>query len=132
VVSTIVTARLHVNCLLLKNEKKKKHFNDVIFRYKPTKDSMWSAGGDIDNSGFVRAKVSTLDELDLNRKDIILLSGAYGAEGELGIVFCERFMEHDAYSMFDGLMDRGNIVVQMVEFFLHPRLDIAQVYRLAL
>jgi TBC1 domain family member 5 len=91
---------------------------DMVFRYKPRKDSMWSAGGDIDHSGFIRAsKLNTLDELDLDRKDIILLSDAYGAEGELGIVLSERFMEHDAYSMFDGLMDGGNGVVQMAEFF---------------
>jgi TBC1 domain family member 5 len=91
---------------------------DMVFSYKPRKDSMWSAGGDIEGSGFVRAsKVNTFDELDLDRKDIILLSDAYGAEGELGIMLSERFMEHDAYSMFDGLMDGGNGVVRMAEFF---------------
>jgi TBC1 domain family member 5 len=90
---------------------------DMVFSCKSRKDSKWSAGGDTD-SGSVRAsKVNTLDELDLDTKDIILLSDAYGAEGELGIVLSERFMEHDAYSMFDGLMDGGDGVVQMAEFF---------------
>ncbi|TVU05082.1 hypothetical protein EJB05_48233 [Eragrostis curvula] len=90
---------------------------DMVFSYKPRKDSKWGAGGDADNGSVRASKVNTLDELDLDTKDIILLSDAYGAEGELGIVLSERFMEHDAYSMFDGLMDGGNGVVRMAEFF---------------
>ncbi|PSR85204.1 TBC1 domain family member protein [Actinidia chinensis var. chinensis] len=62
-------------------------------------------------------KVSNLDELDPRIQDIILLSDAYGAEGELGIVLSEKFMEHDAYSMFDGLMSGAGGTVAMAEFF---------------
>ncbi|GJN15703.1 hypothetical protein PR202_gb02639 [Eleusine coracana subsp. coracana] len=90
---------------------------DMVFSYKPRNDSKWSAGDDTITGSVAASKVNSLDELDLDTKDIILLSDAYGAEGELGIVLSERFMEHDAYSMFDGLMDGGNGVVRMAEFF---------------
>ncbi|PSS01319.1 TBC1 domain family member 5 A like [Actinidia chinensis var. chinensis] len=62
-------------------------------------------------------KVCNLDELDPRIQDTILLSDAYGAEGELGIVLSEKFMEHDAYSMFDGLMSGAGGAVAMAEFF---------------
>lgn len=62
-------------------------------------------------------KVSTLDELDPRIQDVVLLSDAYGAEGELGIVLSEKFMEHDAYCMFDALMSGAGGVVTMAEFF---------------
>ncbi|KAK6152201.1 hypothetical protein DH2020_014836 [Rehmannia glutinosa] len=43
---------------------------------------------------------------------------AYGAEGELGIVLSEKFMEHDAYSMFDALMSGAvNLLVIWDETF---------------
>ncbi|KAL6900768.1 hypothetical protein ACP4OV_005444 [Aristida adscensionis] len=90
---------------------------DMVFSYKPRKDSKWSSGTENGNDSERASKVNTLDELDLDTKEIILLSDAYGAEGELGIVLSERFMEHDAYSMFDGLMDGGSGVVRMAEFF---------------
>ncbi|XP_062191492.1 uncharacterized protein LOC133895290 [Phragmites australis] len=90
---------------------------DMVFSYKPRKDSKWNSGADNENDSERVSKVNTLDELDLDTKEIILLSDAYGAEGELGIVLSERFMEHDAYSMFDGLMDGGSGVVRMAEFF---------------
>ncbi|KAI8571439.1 hypothetical protein RHMOL_Rhmol01G0120500 [Rhododendron molle] len=61
--------------------------------------------------------VRTLDELDPNVQDVVLLSDAYGAEGELGIVLSEKFMEHDAYCMFDALMNGAGGAVTMVEFF---------------
>ncbi|XP_062195381.1 uncharacterized protein LOC133898717 [Phragmites australis] len=90
---------------------------DMVFSYKPRKDSKWNSGADNENDSERASKVNTLDELDLDTKEIILLSDAYGAEGELGIVLSERFMEHDAYSMFDGLMDGGSGRVRMAEFF---------------
>ncbi|XP_058202898.1 uncharacterized protein LOC131317357 [Rhododendron vialii] len=61
--------------------------------------------------------VHTLDELDPNVQDVVLLSDAYGAEGELGIVLSEKFMEHDAYRMFDALMNGAGGAVTMAEFF---------------
>uniref|UniRef100_A0A0E0AXP9 Rab-GAP TBC domain-containing protein n=1 Tax=Oryza glumipatula TaxID=40148 RepID=A0A0E0AXP9_9ORYZ len=90
---------------------------DMVFSYKPRKDPKWSFGADNQNDSERSSKSNTLDELDPDTKEIILLSDAYGAEGELGIVLSERFMEHDAYSMFDGLMDGGSGVVRMAEFF---------------
>jgi len=90
---------------------------DMVFSYKPRKDSKWHSEADNGDDSESASRVNTLDELDLDTKEIISLSDAYGAEGELGIVLSERFMEHDAYSMFDGLMDGGSGVVRMAEFF---------------
>ncbi|CAO2207299.1 unnamed protein product [Urochloa humidicola] len=86
---------------------------DMVFSYKPRKDSKWHYSNDSERA----SKVNNLDELDMDTKEVILLSDAYGAEGELGVVLSERFMEHDAYSIFDGLMDGGRGVVRMAEFF---------------
>ncbi|KAK6944603.1 Rab-GTPase-TBC domain [Dillenia turbinata] len=58
-----------------------------------------------------------LDDLDPEVRTILLLSDAYGAEGELGILLSERFMEHDAYCMFDALMSGANGAVCMADFF---------------
>ncbi|KAJ8471626.1 hypothetical protein OPV22_025969 [Ensete ventricosum] len=61
------------------------------------------------------AKVHSIDELDPETKEILLLSDSYGAEGELGILLSERFLEHDAYSMFDSLMNGACGVVAMAD-----------------
>uniref|UniRef100_A0A1D1YYV6 TBC1 domain family member 5 n=1 Tax=Anthurium amnicola TaxID=1678845 RepID=A0A1D1YYV6_9ARAE len=63
------------------------------------------------------SKVHGWDEHDPETRNIILLSDAYGAEGELGIVLSERFMEHDAYCMFDALMNGAHGVVAVADFF---------------
>ncbi|KAK7281167.1 hypothetical protein RIF29_08908 [Crotalaria pallida] len=60
-------------------------------------------------------KVNSLDELDPEIQTIVLLCDAYGAEGELGIVLSEKFMEHDAYCMFDALLTNGSVA--MADFF---------------
>ncbi|CAL0304757.1 unnamed protein product [Lupinus luteus] len=60
-------------------------------------------------------KVNSLDELDPEIQTIVLLSDAYGAEGELGIVLSEKFVEHDAYCMFDALMCHGSVAT--TDFF---------------
>ncbi|XP_028774084.1 uncharacterized protein LOC114731132 isoform X1 [Neltuma alba] len=62
-------------------------------------------------------KVKNLDELNPEIQTIVLLSDAYGAEGELGTVLSEKFMEHDAYCMFDALMNGTNGSVAMADFF---------------
>ncbi|KAK7303930.1 hypothetical protein RJT34_14851 [Clitoria ternatea] len=62
-------------------------------------------------------KVNSLDELDPEIQTIVLLSDAYGAEGELGVVLSEKFMEHDAYCMFDALMSGAYGSVAMADFF---------------
>ncbi|KAE9602439.1 hypothetical protein Lal_00049735 [Lupinus albus] len=62
-------------------------------------------------------KIKSLDELDPKIRTIVLLSDAYGAEGELGIVLSEKFMEHDAYCMFDALMNGARGSVAMADFF---------------
>ncbi|KAJ0965584.1 hypothetical protein J5N97_026722 [Dioscorea zingiberensis] len=91
---------------------------DMVSNYRFTRAANWVAGLDneVDSLGD-RAKPCSLDELDPDTRDIFLLSDAYGAEGELGIVLSERFMEHDAYCMFDGLMSGGHGVVAMADFF---------------
>ncbi|WVZ18706.1 hypothetical protein V8G54_006028 [Vigna mungo] len=62
-------------------------------------------------------KANSLDELDPEIQTIVLLSDAYGAEGELGIVLSEKFMEHDAYCMFEALMNGAHGSVAMADFF---------------
>ncbi|XVE68252.1 hypothetical protein DITRI_Ditri09bG0053100 [Diplodiscus trichospermus] len=83
------------------------------FDFKKFLDSVEDDIGSQDNS----KKVRNLDELDPEIQTIILLSDAYGAEGELGIVLSEKFMEHDAYCMFDALMSGACCLVAMADFF---------------
>lgn len=64
-------------------------------------------------------KIKSLDELDPEIRSIVMLSDAYGAEGELGIVLSEKFMEHDAYCMFDALMSGSHGCVSMAGFFAY-------------
>ncbi|XP_071742109.1 uncharacterized protein [Rutidosis leptorrhynchoides] len=64
-------------------------------------------------------KVNDINELEPKIQTIISFSDAYGAEGELGIVLSEKFMEHDAYSMFDALMIGDKGAVSMASFFSH-------------
>ncbi|KAK1290544.1 hypothetical protein QJS10_CPB18g00087 [Acorus calamus] len=79
----------------------------------------WVATNEEDDHGFqgCETKVASLDELDPETKDIVLLGDAYGAEGELGIVLSERFMEHDAFCMFDALMNGSRGVVAMADYY---------------
>ncbi|CAN8271120.1 unnamed protein product [Cochlearia groenlandica] len=62
-------------------------------------------------------KVKNLDELDPEVQSIVMLSASYGAESELGVVLSEKFMEHDAYCMFDALMSGVHGCVAMAGFF---------------
>ncbi|XP_020220625.1 uncharacterized protein LOC109803453 [Cajanus cajan] len=62
-------------------------------------------------------KVNSHGELDPEIQTIVLLSDAYGAEGELGAVLSEKFMEHDAFCMFDALMSGAHGSVAMADFF---------------
>ncbi|XP_058113579.1 uncharacterized protein LOC131256645 [Magnolia sinica] len=78
----------------------------------------WAKGRcDENNSESSVAKASSLDDLDPDKRTIVLLNDAYGAEGELGILLSERFMEHDAYCMFDALMSGARGVVAMADYF---------------
>ncbi|KAK8918611.1 hypothetical protein KSP39_PZI021036 [Platanthera zijinensis] len=93
-----------------------KYFNDefdrsdceVVSNRTLKKVKSWDCGSKFTN--FV-------DDLDPDTRDVLLLSDPYGAEGELGIVLSEKFMEHDAYCMFDGLMNGADGVVAMNQFF---------------
>lgn len=89
--------------------------NDLTynFDFKKSPDIMEDENGSHGNV----TKVKSLDELDPEIQTIVLLSDAYGAEGELGIVFSEKFMEHDAYCMFDALMSGARGSVAMADFF---------------
>ncbi|PRQ37183.1 putative Rab-GTPase-TBC domain-containing protein [Rosa chinensis] len=91
------------------------HENDSTYNFdlKNLPDSM----EDEDSLQGDASKVKSLDELDPKIQTIVMLSDAYGAEGELGIVLSEKFMEHDAYCMFDALMSGVNGSVSMAEFF---------------
>ncbi|KAM1519812.1 hypothetical protein ACFX1Z_022574 [Malus domestica] len=91
------------------------HESDLTynFEFKKFPDSTEDENG-LDGTAL---NVKSLDELDPEIQTIVMLSDAYGAEGELGIVFSERFMEHDAYCMFDALMRGAHGSVSMAEFF---------------
>ncbi|KAK9078905.1 hypothetical protein SSX86_002964 [Deinandra increscens subsp. villosa] len=71
-----------------------------------------------DNTGIQKDEIND-NYLDPKIQTIISFSDAYGAEGELGIVLSEKFMEHDAYSMFDALMNGDRGAVAMANFFSH-------------
>ncbi|XP_021815856.1 uncharacterized protein LOC110758334 [Prunus avium] len=91
------------------------HENDLTynFEFKNSPDSMENENGSHGNA----FKLKSLDELDPEIQTIVMLSDAYGAEGELGIILSEKFMEHDAYCMFDALMSGAHGSVSMAEFF---------------
>lgn len=97
------------------------HENDLTynFDFKKFLDSMEDEIGSHGNS----VKVRSVDELDPEIQTIVQLSDAYGAEGELGIVLSEKFMEHDAYCMFDALMVGSQGSVSMADFFAHSHAD---------
>lgn len=97
------------------------HENDLRYNFdlKKVLDSTEDEIGSHGNS----VKVGCLDELDPEIQTIVQLSDAYGAEGELGIVLSEKFMEHDAYCMFDALMGGNHGSVSMADFFAHSHAD---------
>ncbi|KAK4265536.1 hypothetical protein QN277_026576 [Acacia crassicarpa] len=80
------------------------------FRKSPDlEDEIGSHGND--------KKVKNLEELDPMIQNIVLLCDTYGSEGELGIVLSEKFIEHDAYCMFDALLGGAHGLVAMADFF---------------
>lgn len=92
------------------------HDNDLTYNFDFKKFSDTLENGSSQENA---SKVRSINELDPEIQKIILLSDAYGAEGELGIVLSEKFMEHDAYCMFDALMSGVNRSVAMADFFAH-------------
>lgn len=88
-------------------------FPDCNFDFRKFSESMENEIG----SHKSPTKASSQDELDPKIKTIILLCDPYGAEGELGILLSEKFMEHDVYCMFDALMSGSHGVISMAEFF---------------
>ncbi|GER41781.1 Ypt/Rab-GAP domain of gyp1p superfamily protein [Striga asiatica] len=66
-----------------------------------------------------RTQARAPDELDPKTRTLVLLSDSYGAEGELGILASEKFLEHDAYAMFDSLLLGGGGPLAMSDFFVH-------------
>ncbi|KAL6585585.1 hypothetical protein OROMI_002229 [Orobanche minor] len=91
------------------------HENNSTYRFDFKRLS--DASGDDRELQKSSSKASSLTGLDPVTQTIVLLSDAYGAEGELGTVLSEKFMEHDAYSMFDALMSEAHGVVAMSDFF---------------
>lgn len=119
---------LHVDVQRLSEVRKLygHHFNDKfddmsfpesnhVGNYKSLKPAVEIEDGN--NLPESAVKVSSLDELDPEIQSIVLLTDAYGAEGELGILLSERFVEHDAYCMFDALMGGACGAVAMAEYF---------------
>ncbi|KAF5191545.1 Tbc1 domain family member [Thalictrum thalictroides] len=119
---------LHVDVQRLSEVRKvyEHHFNDkfddmsfpesdLVCNYKSLK--LATEIEDANTSQETAAKASSLIDLDPEIHSIVLLTDAYGAEGELGIVLSERFMEHDAYCMFDALMGGACGDVAMADYF---------------
>ncbi|KAK8954889.1 hypothetical protein KSP39_PZI001699 [Platanthera zijinensis] len=90
---------------------------ELVSRYKIKKAKSWDLGDNGDLCQGNDSKITCLDDLDQDTRDLYLLNDAYGAEGELGVVISERFTEHDAYNMFDALMSGAHGVVAMSDFF---------------
>uniref|UniRef100_A0A1D1Z5D2 TBC1 domain family member 5 n=1 Tax=Anthurium amnicola TaxID=1678845 RepID=A0A1D1Z5D2_9ARAE len=124
----VYVLHIDVQCLSEVRKRHENHFNDefdgrsfsesgTVSKYGFAKSKSWD--GETDEEDFLlgMSMGSNLDELDPETRDIILLSDAYGTEGELGIVLSERFMEHDAYCMFDALMNGAHGVVAVADFF---------------
>ncbi|KAH9301509.1 hypothetical protein KI387_013092 [Taxus chinensis] len=66
-----------------------------------------------------RMRISSIDELDPEVRAIFSGSDAYGAEGELGALLSGRFIEHDAYCMFDTLLSGQGGPVAMADYFMN-------------
>jgi TBC1 domain family member 5 len=118
---------LHVDLQYLSQVRKlhEDHFTDGFDESLPpsnTNRTPRTAEGP-NTLGASSSKLSTFPDLDLEVQQLLLLSDPYGAEGELGVVLSDRFMEHDAYCMFDRLMDGGSRgAVSMAELFSHSNL----------
>ncbi|KAK4368857.1 hypothetical protein RND71_012649 [Anisodus tanguticus] len=91
------------------------HENDLTYKFDFKKFS--ESAEDDNGSEKSPARITSLSELDPKVQAVILLSDAYGAEGELGILLSEKFMEHDTYCMFDALMSGAGGAVSMAQFF---------------
>lgn len=58
-----------------------------------------------------------VDDFGFNLKTMVLGSDSYGAEGELGALLSARFVEHDAYCMFDSLLRGQGGAVILADYF---------------
>ncbi|CAI9293753.1 unnamed protein product [Lactuca saligna] len=76
-----------------------------------------------DNNNEIQENQEPINTLDPKIQTIISFCDPYGAEGELGIVLSQKFMEHDAYCMFDALMSGNGGTVAMSNFFAPPPLS---------
>ncbi|XP_010913746.2 uncharacterized protein [Elaeis guineensis] len=94
---------------------------DMVSDYGFKKTTNMNTGSDSESCFYGgAAKVSCLDKLDPDTRELLLMNDAYGAEGELGVILSEKFMEHDAYCMFDAVMSGAHGVVAMADFFSTP------------
>ncbi|XP_064978202.1 uncharacterized protein LOC135619792 isoform X1 [Musa acuminata AAA Group] len=90
---------------------------DFLSSHRIRRVKNWESGIEIENNLHKICNDHSLDELDPDTREMLLLSDSYGAEGELGVILSERFMEHDAYFMFENLMFGAQGVVSMASFF---------------
>ncbi|URE31361.1 Homeobox domain [Musa troglodytarum] len=90
---------------------------DFLSSHRIRRVKNWESGIEIENNLHKITNDHSRDELDPDTREMLLLSDSYGAEGELGVILSERFMEHDAYFMFENLMFGDQGVVSMASFF---------------
>lgn len=60
------------------------------------------------------------DEWNYGLRILVMGNDTYGAEGELGVLFSGRFVEHDAFFMFNALMCGKSGGVNMADYYLPP------------
>lgn len=91
--------------------------SDMVSGYRCKETTNMNTESDGENCFYGdAAKVSCLDELDPDTRDLFFMNDAYGAEGELGVILSEKFKEHDTYCMFDAVMSGPHGVVAMADF----------------
>ncbi|KAI4381130.1 hypothetical protein MLD38_007238 [Melastoma candidum] len=108
--------RLHEEHFTDKFDELSVYDNDVMYNFDFQKFCDAMDNGTPHGSA---VKKKSINELDPEVQSIVLLSDPYGAEGELGIVLSDKFLEHDAYCMFDALMSGANGSVALADFFAH-------------
>ncbi|XP_074576322.1 uncharacterized protein LOC141832850 [Curcuma longa] len=108
--------KLHKDCLDEEFDGISFSKND-LFDYGNRNVRNWDSGIEATNGLDGMSNDHSINELDPETRDVLLLCDPYGAEGELGVIVSKRFMEHDAYCMFENLMDGAQGVVGLASFY---------------
>ncbi|XP_042441555.1 uncharacterized protein LOC122026892 [Zingiber officinale] len=108
--------KLHKDCLNEEFDRISFSKND-LFDFGARNVRNWESGIEATNGLDGMSNDHFTNELDPETRDVLLLCDPYGAEGELGVIVSKCFMEHDAYCMFENLMDGALGVVGLASFY---------------